>query len=66
MPDISMCAHAACPLRQSCYRHVESGTVPDSPHQWYGEFEPTWPATGPVHTFSDICSGYIEAAEPKP
>jgi hypothetical protein len=40
MPDISMCAHETCPVKERCYRHEASGTVP-TPHRqsWMG-FEP--------------------------
>lgn len=40
MPDISMCAHAECPSRKSCYRHAESGTKPTERRQSYMAFEP--------------------------
>jgi len=40
MPDISMCGHAECPSRKSCYRHAESGTKPNGRRQAYMTFEP--------------------------
>jgi hypothetical protein len=38
MPDIAMCRDATCPSRRTCYRHKESGTVPNPLYQSYGTF----------------------------
>ena len=38
MPDTSMCLDTACPSRERCYRHPESGTRPDQHLQSYGNF----------------------------
>ena len=37
MPDITMCVSAECAHRKQCYRHHESGTVPDE-DQSYADF----------------------------
>ena len=34
MPDISMCADDACPVRHRCRRHQASGTVPNGWQSW--------------------------------
>ena len=49
MPDISMCA-AECGVSRQCYRHPESGTVPNDPYQAWSAFEPDGP---------DGCDEYI-------
>ena len=38
MPDITMCSSNDCYLSESCYRHVDSGTV-WWPNQSYTEFD---------------------------
>jgi hypothetical protein len=40
MPDIAMCSHATCELRELCLRHEASGTVPSPRRQAYGDYEP--------------------------
>ena len=35
MPDIAMCRAGNCPLSTKCYRHEDSGTVPDKYRQSY-------------------------------
>lgn len=35
MPDIWMCDSKKCPLSRTCYRHKDSGTVPDEYRQAY-------------------------------
>ena len=32
MPDISMCAHAECPSRKSCYRHADERPSDNTRH----------------------------------
>jgi hypothetical protein len=39
MPDISMCASADCLLKNNCYRHAASGTVPTPKRQSYGDWQ---------------------------
>jgi hypothetical protein len=39
MPDISMCCAKNCPVAGRCYRHADSGTVPDDLQSYMG-FEP--------------------------
>lgn len=36
MPEISMCADPACPVRQQCRRHQASGTEPSGWQSWAG------------------------------
>jgi len=48
MPDISMCS-AACPKSRQCYRHKDSGTVPDKWRQSYTVRE-----TGPCDDFWQV------------
>lgn len=40
MPDISMCAATGCPKSRQCYRHEDSGTVPNEWRQSYIMGEP--------------------------
>lgn len=35
MPDICMCDSKKCPLSKACYRHKDSGTVPNEFQQAY-------------------------------
>lgn len=55
MPDISMCADDACPVKKSCYRHVASGTRASSLWQTYSAF---------VHTSDAGCPEFWPVRQP--
>lgn len=39
MPDITMCVSQDCPSSKNCYRHQDSGTVPDAYWQSVCDFK---------------------------
>ncbi len=38
MPDITMCSAKSCLKSKDCYRHMDSGTVPDEYWQAWCDF----------------------------
>lgn len=56
MPDISMCASEICPLRFTCYRNPESGTVPSEYWQSWFDLEAVGDGRSKLET--DKCVHY--------